>query len=387
LDGTTRRAIAVLAMAKLVANAGFRFVYPLLPAIGRGLGVDLARMGQLLSVRWVVGFSAPLSVRVVQRRGGSRRLLIAGFVAFATGSLVTAWLGAFWAAVTGFALIGLGMPALNIGAQTYIAQRVPYARRARALGILELSWAGGFMIGAPVAGWLIERWHWNVPFWTFGTLALVAAAAIALFLDPVDRTEAARDAAGDAAWGIVAPFLAVAAMTGFSLELVLVVLGSWLEAGFGLTVIALSGVGFLLGAAELVGEGAMVAFTDRIGKRNSYLLGLVVAAVGLGALGMVHGTFRPALGALFVVVFGLELAIISGIPLATEYRPANRSRFLAVFMVAGGIGRIGADLVGPVVFSRSGMTAVATMGAVSAALGAVALLGWVRDPAPTSPEI
>jgi len=373
-------AVFLLTAIKLVLNAGFRFVYPFLPAIGRGLGVDLGQMGVLLSVRWGAGFTAPLTVAAVDRVGSSRRLLAAGLISFGAGSLVTATSGVFVGALVGFAFIGVGKPLFDIGAQTYVSERVPYRSRARSLGILELSWAGGFLIGAPLAGWLIDLWSWEAPFWVFGTIALIALGGIALILEPSDshhKTDTERQAQSDAA---IVPFLVAVTIAGFTLELVFVTLGAWLEGSLGLSLAGLAGVGALLGAAEFGGEGVMVGFTDRIGKRNSFAGGLGIGAVFLGVLALVNTEMAPALIALFMVIMSLELAVISAIPLATELRPARRSRFLAWFLVAAGIGRIIADLIGPAIFENTDMTAVALTAAGSALAGMGVLFASVEEP-------
>lgn len=373
-------AVFLLTAIKLVLNAGFRFVYPFLPAIGRGLGVDLGQMGVLLSVRWGAGFTAPLTVAAVDRVGSSRRLLLAGLISFGAGSLVTATSGVFVGALVGFAFIGVGKPLFDIGAQTYVSERVPYRSRARSLGILELSWAGGFLIGAPLAGWLIDLWSWEAPFWVFGTIALIALGGVALVLEPSDSHHTTGTERRTQSNSAIVPFLVAVTIAGFTLELVFVTLGAWLEGSFGLSLAGLAGVGALLGVAEFGGEGVMVGFTDRIGKRNSFAGGLGVTAVFLGVLALVNTEMAPALIALFMVIMSLELAVISAIPLATELRPARRSRFLAWFLVAAGIGRIIADLVGPAILENTDMTAVALTAAGSALAGVGVLLTSVEEP-------
>ncbi len=99
----------------------------------------------------------------------------------------------------------------------------------------------------------------------------------------------------------------------------------------------------------------------------------------LTALAVVNQTVSLGLASLFLVTLALEFAIISGIPLASEYRPNSRSRFLAWFLVVAGVGRIGADLVGPRLFAASGMGAVALTAAGSASLGVIILLTVVRE--------
>lgn len=374
-----RVAVVTLTLIKLVLNAGWRFVYPFLPALGRGLGVDLGQMGVLLSVRWGAGFATPLGVVAIERSRSSRRLLVVGLISFGVGAFVTAISGVFVGAIVGFAFMGLAKPLFDVGAATYVSERVPYARRARSLGILELSWAGGFLMGAPVAGWLIDRWGWDMPFWVFGGLTLLALGLVIALLDPTDREHADGIEAPAGSRAAITPFLVSVVIAGYTLELIFVVMGAWLEGSFGLSLFALAGVGALLGLAELGGEGLMVAFTDRIGKRNSFAAGLGATAIALVALAFLESSLVPALVALFLAIVSLELAVISGLPIASELRPSKRARFLAWTLVAAGIGRIAADLVGPRVFEMGGMTAVSLLAALSAVAGALVLMTSVKE--------
>jgi predicted MFS family arabinose efflux permease len=120
----------------------------------------------------------------------------------------------------------VGKPLFDIGARTYVSERVPYRSRARSLGILELSWAGGFLIGAPLTGWLIDLWSWEAPFWVFGTIALIALGGVALVLEPSDShhtTDTERRAQSNSA---IVPVLVAVTIAGFTLELVFVTIGA-----------------------------------------------------------------------------------------------------------------------------------------------------------------
>jgi predicted MFS family arabinose efflux permease len=117
----------------------------------------------------------------------------------------------------------------------------------------------------------------------------------------------------------------------------------------------------------------MVAFTDRIGKRNSLALGLGVGCVCLYALAFSSEVAGPALTALALATVALEFGYISVIPLMTELRPRGRTRILALSVVANGLGRMAGDLVSPRLFTAGGMQLV-TMVAASVVLSAVILV-------------
>ena len=361
-----------LVALKLVLNTAVRLVYPFLPAIARGLDITIGQAGALISVRWVAGFASPVAIGVAGTRATSRALLLAGLGVFAVGSLVTAWLGAFLGAAIGFALIGFAKPLFDVGAQAHVAERVPWHRRSRHIGVLEVSWAGGLLVGAPIAGWLIERGSWNTPFLVLGLLATVGIVAVAL----LERVEASTVVAigdrprvrGPALW-----FLVVGGIVGLALEILLVNLGTWLEGNFGLALLALGGVGTVIGVAELVGEGGVVAITDRVNKRNALALSLALAAAAFVLLAFVTDSLVGGVGVLAVGIALVEYTIVSGMSVATEIHPGNRTGYLAWFSVATGIGRIAGDLAGPAMFGVGGMR-LTSFAAAAAALGAAVLL-------------
>jgi predicted MFS family arabinose efflux permease len=373
-----RPAGATLLFLKLVANTAFRFVYPFLPAIARGLGIDLTQAGALVSVRWASSLAAPAVMSFAGRVPGSRRLLIAGLIVFSTGSIVTAWTGVFAGAVVGFALLGLAKPMIDVSAQVYVSERVAYEQRARYLGILEIAWAGGLLIGAPVAGWLIANWSWKAPFWVVGALGLSGIALARLTLDREDARVMGA-AMPDSPGRQVMLLLATMVLFGYAHESVLVTLGGWLETSFGMTLIALGGVGTLIGLAELIGEVAMAGYTDRIGKRNSLAIGIGVGGVSLLVLSTVSEQLVPAMAVLFIAGVAIEFGIISAIPLMTELRPRARAQTLSLLMVASGLGRAGADLVAPRIFAGGGIRPVLVMAGLVALGALVIVLLWVRE--------
>jgi MFS transporter, DHA1 family, inner membrane transport protein len=373
-----RPAVATLLFLKLVANIGFRFVYPFLPAIARGLGIDLTQAGALVSVRWAGALTTPGVMSFSGTRGRSRRLLVAGLALFSIGSIVTAWTGVYVGAVIGFALVGLAKPMIDVSSQVYVSERVAYGERARYLGILEIAWAGGLLIGAPLAGWLIENWSWKAPFWLVGSVGLLGIGLALFFLDRRDDSVPGVMAADSPGRQVVLVLVTVA-LFGFTHESLLVVLGGWLEGSFGLSLIALGGVGTLIGVSELAGEVSMAAFTDRIGKRNSLALGLAVAAVALLVLSVVSEQLLAAMAVLVVVSVAIEFGIISAIPLTTELRPRARARLLSLLIVASGLGRIAGDLVAPRVFTAGGMQSVTLMAAVVALAALIVVLTGVRE--------
>ncbi len=365
-------------------NTAFRFVYPFLPAIARGLGVPLEQAGYLVSARWAAGLATPAIQKVAGRGEARRRLLVTGMLLFIAGCLVTALTGVYLGALVGFVLIGLAKPIFDISSQAYIADRVPYERRARVLAIFELTWALALLVGAPITGWLIARGDWASPFWLFAGLTAVALLLVARFIDP-DHHHAAHVTARGRFEQAARAFLVVAALFTLAAEMVFVVFGAWLEDSFGLTLAALGGSAVIIGLAELAGEGAVVAFADRIGKRRSVLIGLAISVVGFLLLGLARDQLGIGLALLAVALFGFEFTIVSSIPLATELQPASRARFLSWMVVAMSIGRGIGAAVGPVVFAATGLPGPALIAVGADVAAAVVLFLFVGERHATEP--
>lgn len=378
--------LSLFVAGKLVVNTATRFVYAFLPAIARGLGVSVEAAGTLASVRWASGALTPVTVRLAGR-GHRRRIVLVGLGLFVVGALVTAALGFYAGAVIGFVFMGVAKPVFDSGTQAWVADRVPYVRRARVLGILETTWAVSFLVGAPAAGWLIDRSGWTAPFWA---TAVAALAVLALLAAAMREPEMAADASGAGrpiSWDRASMgFLVGAVLIVGSVEMMFITYATWLEDLHGFSVAGLAVVATVVGVTELAAEAATVAFTDRLGKPRAVALGLAVSAAGFLAVALLRSTAAPAVAGLVVGIGGFEFAFVSSIPLGTELQPAARIQYLSRFVVAQAAGRAMAALVGLAVFSALGMGGVATAAAAVAVVAGLVILGALRDHEVASPR-
>jgi len=373
-----RLPLALFVAAKLAVNTATRFVYAFLPAIARGLGVSTAAAGRLTSLRWAAGAMTPIVVRVA---GGEhrRRIVLTGLGMFVAGAAVTAATGTYAGAVAGFALMGVAKPVFDSGSQAWVSDRVAYGRRGRVVGLLETTWALSFLVGAPAAGWLIERGGWVAPFWAVAFAVAILAGGIAV---AVGGSTAADVAKGDGVivWDRASTgFLAGSALLVGSVEMVFVTVAVWLEETHGFTVAGLAVVATVIGVAELIAEGATVAFTDRIGKLVAVAAGIAVSATGFVLVAVLQTATVPAVAALVAGIAGFEFAFVSSIPLGTELQPAVRIGFLARFVVAQTAGRAAASLIAIAVLGAFGMGAVAMLAGLVAAAAGLVTVGSVRN--------
>ncbi len=385
LSPALRRALAVLTAIRLVVNTMERFVYPFLPAIARGLGIPLDRAGLLLGVRSGSSLAMPFIVATVGRGGRRRRQMTFALALTAIGALIAVGPWGFGVVLIGWALIGMGKPTFDVGAQAYLSDRTPYSARARVLGVLELTFAGGLLVGAPAAGWLISRWDWRAPFVVIAVLALLGIPVMRRVVEP-GHPDGGTEPTKLHLRSRDVRFLAAVALFMLGTEVTFIVMGAWLEDSFGMSLLALGGVAAVLGTAELAGEGVVLVAADRVGKRSATIFGLAVGAIGFVLVAQVGTTTVSGLATLALALFGFELAIVSAIPLASELRPGARAQFLALMGTSVLGGRAIGDLIGPRLYLDHGFSANALVTALTYVVAIGVLLTAVTDDRPVRPE-
>jgi DHA1 family inner membrane transport protein len=251
-----------------------------------------------------------------------------------------------------------------------------------------VSWSGAFLLGVPLAGWLIARAGWNRPFVLFAMLGLAGAALVHVIVPAEDGLVRARTSLRAGFGAVLASRaalagLAVGLLISISNEVVNIVFGAWLEHGFGLQVAALGAASAVIGASELSGEGLVAAFADRIGKRRAVALGIAANAAACLALEPLGGSLPGALTGLFLFYITFEFALVSGIPLMSELVPGARATVLAGNMGSHSAGRALGALLGPALFAggqlAGGLFANAVAAAVLDGLALIILLAFVRE--------
>jgi predicted MFS family arabinose efflux permease len=274
-------------------------------------------------------------------------------------------------AIVAFVLFGLSKTAYDPALQAYLGDAIPYHRRGRLMGIIELSWAAAWLVGVPVAGFLIERAGWQAPFVALALLALVSL--LFTWRLPPDPPQRALPAAprwvllrhNRSAW----LGMAVGLLFMFAIENVFVVYGAWMEETFSLSVGALGLASIVIGIAEAVGEGFSAGLVDRLGKKTAVLGGLLLNAGAYLLLPLLSGNLVAALIGLSVLFIAFEFSIVSSIPLISELAPGARGTLMALNVAALSAGRMAGSLTAAPLWLRGGLglNAVVSCGAALAA--------------------
>jgi predicted MFS family arabinose efflux permease len=281
---------------------------------------------------------------------------------FALGSVVLVSLGSFAGAVAAFGLYGLAKVLYDPAVYAYLGDTVPYHRRARAVGTLELSWSSAWLLGVPVSGLLIERIGWRAPW----------AALIALGLLGAGLTHAALPAGRRVLVLLASGLLLMAA-----LEVPFIVYGAWLETAFGLSLSSLGLASITVGLAEAAAELGTTVITDRLGKKRSVVLGLLGLAASQAALPYLAGWgLVAAMAGVVLMMLTFEFSIVSLLPLATEVAPEARASLMALNVTAMSLGRIAGAVAGGWLWAQAGGMAPNALAGAALALVAAAAMGW-----------
>ncbi len=368
-------------LARTVINIPMRIVYPFLPAISRGLGVSLETASLLFAVRGLISAVGPLYGFLADRYG-QRRMMLVGLTAMVAGGLLIVASPAFGWALIGFALLGFSKASFDPAMQAYVGNTVPYERRGRVMGILELPWSMSWFIGVPAAGFIIAAAGWRAP---FGILAGLAALGLAALWRLCPRCGSPQPALRPARLSLATlshnrgrllriamilsiPFLLVAAN-----ENVFIVYGAWMEQDFNLSVTALGVASIGISLAELTGELASAGFVDRLGKRRAVLAGLVLNMVAYLLLPRLAGTLGAALAGMVLVFLSFEFSLVSLLPLLSELAPNARAMLMAFSAGVMSLGRVFASQTGPRLWEAGGLSLNAWTSAAAAALAAFIL--------------
>lgn len=179
-DGAARRVflVACLGGALGTLDSAVNIAFP---AIIDSYQVDVSTL-QWVVVSYVLTYAALLLPfgRLADQVGHQRTLRI-GLVVSAAALAGCALAPTFGAFLVARVVQGIGIALVLAPGPALITLAVPPERRARALGLLQLGVAAGFVAGPPLGGLLLARWDWPAVFLfrvpvALGVLALASLA-------------------------------------------------------------------------------------------------------------------------------------------------------------------------------------------------------------------
>ena len=390
--------LLIFMVLRTILNTLHRMVYPFLAVFARGVGVDVATLSLVVTLRSFVGMFAPVLGSIADQRGRRFGMLLAIFL-FIAGMTLVAVAPSFWTFSAALLLAILSKYLFDPSMQAYFGDRIPYERRGTALAVTEGAWSMAFIAGVPAIGWLIARFGWNAPFPLLAGLGLVMFLVIWRILPRHDpHTSQPKTTSVQ---NVRAVLTNIPALAGISIalwasaanELVNLIFGVWLEDSFGLKIAALAGASAVIGLSELSGEGFVALITDRLGKPRALVLGLIGNILASLLLPVIGRTEIGALVGLFLFYITFEYVLVSHIPLMTEVMPNARATLLSFNVTGHSLGRMIGALTATFIYQNFGFFPIALTAVVFNIFALLALaeltgnlvilpriLAWLRRP-------
>jgi predicted MFS family arabinose efflux permease len=351
--------IAAFLIIRTAINTSIRMVGPFLLVFARGLQADMTAMATAVSASMAASAVGPFLAEIADRRGRKAGMLL-GLVIYTAGvGMVLAW-PAYTAFLLALLFASLGNNIFLPAVQAYVGDRVPYEKRGTTLSLLEVSWAGAFIIGVPLVGFLIPRAGWQSPFLSLFIIGLVSIACVALLV-PEIPAPAVHETALDrsrftmiiktpaALFGLAMGFLVIAGNS-----LISVIFGAWLEQSYGLEIAAIGAAATVIGFAELTGEGTVALAADRFGKRKTIAAGFIVNILSASLPFLFGKSITGALVWLFIFNLSFEVTLVAIIPLMTEVLPTARATLMAVFLAFSSLGMAAGMFLAPRLYTTGG---------------------------------
>ncbi|WP_235737652.1 MFS transporter [Nocardioides alcanivorans] len=350
--------IWVLVAAAFVIAIGYGLVSPVLPAYARSFDVGVAAASVVVSAfAFFRLLFAPAGGALVARLG-ERPVYLSGLLIVAASSLATAFAQSYAQLLVLRGMGGIGSTMFTVSAMALLVRLAPPTIRGRVSSAYASSFLIGGMVG-PLAGGALAVFGLRVPFVVYAGALVVAAVVVGVRLSgtrlrpPADAPATTPMALGEAL-----------ASSTYRAALVSAFANGWCNFGVRVAVlpqlaVAIHDDTWVAGVAlacAAVGTAVTLQFSgrlaDTVGRRPMVLVGLVVTALGLGAIGFVTGLAEL-----------LVLSAFSGVG-AGLLNPAQQAAV--------------ADVVGQ---DRSGGKVLATfqMAQDAGAIGGPILIGVIAD--------
>jgi predicted MFS family arabinose efflux permease len=377
-DKEIRRNITAVTVARLVANAAYRFAPLFLATIARGFDVSLSTLGFAIFVSELSGFASPFAGRIVDRLT-HRNSMVLGLIGSAVGCTIAAVSTSPLMFAVGVTVLALTKQSFDLGLGAWIADHVPYNQRGKIVGLTETAWALGLLVGVSIMGLITAATNWRIGF-AFAVLCLVVSMFV-IFNRVTNKARVPHESRSTTPQRITGnSWLVVFAMFCImcSAQNLFVTFGAWLEDEFQFGAARLAVAGFSLGLVELVASVSSSRQTDKWGKERSIALGALLVIPGGIFLCLGSNNLIIGLIGVFIYFLGFEFSVVSLLSLATSLVPNSPGTGLGWVLGAGTLGRAVMAIIATHLFESFGVQGPALMGAFFGLLGALTITYYRR---------
>ncbi len=351
-------------------------VIPVLPLYALELGASVAFAGVLVALRGIGTMVFDIPAGVLVTRLGERGAMLVGTIALAVVAVGAGLTSSPYVLAPLVFVMGFSWAIWMLARLSYATDSSPIEQRGRVLSLLGGSNRVGNFVGPFVGGFGATWLGSEAAFYIQAALALVAAAAMFIFVREPERvSEVHTGAAHKRLAGVVRDHGRVFATAGLATVAIQVLRASRQA------VIPLWGDHAGLDAAQvgvIFGLSSAIDMTvfypvgiamDRWGRKWTAIPCLLIMSAGMLMIPLT-GSFAGLLTAGLVTGFGNGLGSGINMTLGADFSPAvARGEFLGVWRLIGDLGTAGGPLL------VSGVTAAASLGAAAVATGGIGLSG------------
>ncbi len=376
------KSILAIVFGRLVINISRRFPYPFVSAIADSFSVPADNIQNVIALANGAGLLSPV-LGIISEHYGRKVVMVGMLWMMAIMSLLGAVFADYGVFVVVMFAFGIGKTIYDPTFQAYLGDLVPFGRRARVMGISELSWALSLVVAAPVAGFLLDNSNLQSVFVFLSVSLALGAAALWIFVESDERPDHSHERIR-----IINPLTAIRTVSAhppavfallysmcltLSHEIFYINYGLWMEDSFGLVLTALGAVTIAIAVAEVIGEFIVITVADRLGPRITSMTGMLIAAICFFIIPYLSFSLPLAMFAIFIMFIAIETSIVSALPLFTEILPKSRAVMMSANMGAHSLGRVVGAALGAWVYAASNGN-FTLVGIIAGGLGIVAFI-------------
>ncbi len=169
--------LLTLAGIQFVHILDFMIMMPLGPILMEALGIDTHQFGLLVaSYSFSAAVSGLLGATFVDRFERKRLLLIV-FALFGLATLACGVAPGYATLLVARGVAGAFGGVMGALIQTIVGDAIPFARRARASGVIATAFSVSTVAGVPLSLWLANHYQWRAPFIFIALLSLLIIVA------------------------------------------------------------------------------------------------------------------------------------------------------------------------------------------------------------------
>jgi MFS family permease len=324
---------------------------------------------------------------------GRARTLFITVLVYSAGTFGSAfsadWLQLLlWRSLLGFGMGGEWGPGMALVVETW-----PTKHRAKALGMIQCSWAFGWLLALGASLLIVPHWGWRGLFMVGVLPAVIVSIARWRLVEPEIWERArkgakrmfapaelfTRDHLGKTILLSLLAILGAAPYYAFAIWQPTALTSSLDKGGAGLSHEALTYYLLITYLVAIVGYNTFGWFCDKWGRKPAFFVFTIITGVGLTAYALNGGNFGILLAGMVAISFGTTYYAGYGLIISELYETRMRGSALGFIFNTGRL--IGASQAPVLVGALAGSMGLikATISALPAAILMIILLAWLPE--------